>query len=71
MICTHYKNNTFIPRFMFLGVPQDAENATYIPADYLWYPNGTNDPKMTYILKNPRRLESRLPCHEGEYSGYD
>ena len=60
MICTHYKDNAFIPRFMFVGVPQDTKNTTYIPADYLWYPNGTNDPKLTYILKNPRKLESDL-----------
>ena len=69
MICTYYEDSAFIPRFMFVGVPlgEDAyseekpsSDTQYIPMDYLWYPNGTNDPKMTYILKNPRKLESDL-----------
>ena len=56
MICTHYKgDSTFIPKFVFVGIPIESN---YEPLDYLWYPNGTNDPKKTYILKNPINLES-------------
>jgi len=65
LICTHYKSDpSFIPRFTFVGVPlgdaayleeQPTMDTTYIPMDYLWYPSGTNDPKLTYILKNPRQ----------------
>ena len=59
MICNHYRDPQFIPRFMFVGVPlgDSGESVnleqTYVPIDYLWYPNGTNDPKKTYILNNP------------------
>jgi len=58
MICTYYKDNAFIPKFMFVGIQMDSES--YIPIDYLWYPNGTNDPKMVYILKNPIKLETDM-----------
>lgn len=66
MVCTHYQDDSaFIPRFVFFGVPL-GENAyseekptldtQYVPMDYLLYPNGTNDPKMTYVLNNPRKV---------------
>ena len=65
MVCTYYKEDpAFIPRFTFFGVPlgeaayseeKPELSATYVPMEYLWYPNGTNDPKMTYVLNNPKK----------------
>jgi hypothetical protein len=45
---------------------------TYIPNDWLWYPNGTNDPKMTYILNNPKKVltqpDLRFVSSDGSYA---
>ena len=68
MICTYYKNPIFLPKFTFVGIPlqnsyseeDPAVNTKYMPIDHLWYPNGTNDPKKSYILKNPIKLESDI-----------
>ena len=82
MICTYYKTDSaFIPRFTFVGIPQgDAAyledipniNLTYIPIDWLWYPTGSNDPKLTYILNNPRKVLSepdlRFVGADGSYA---
>jgi hypothetical protein len=82
MICTHYKNQPeFIPRYVFVGVPlgdvayseeKPTNDISYIPIDWLWYPTGTNDPKLTYILKNPRRTlkepDVRFVSSDGSYS---
>jgi hypothetical protein len=82
LICANYPNDgAFIPRFMFVGIPLgDAAyseesptiNTTYIPLEWLWYPQDTNDPKMTYILNNPRRVltepDLRFVSADGSYS---
>lgn len=82
LICTHYASDpAFIPRFTFVGVPLGEEayseesptlNSTYIPIDWLWYPSGTNDPRMTYILNNPRKTltepDLRFVTSDGSYS---
>ncbi len=83
MICAFYKNDaTFLPRFMFVGVPvgdaaYDDKNpevdTLYLPIDYLWYPNGTNDPKQTYRLKHPSRAigsepDIRFITSDGSYA---
>jgi hypothetical protein len=82
LICTHYENDpAFIPRFTFVGVPlgeaaysEEAPtlDSTYIPIDWLWYPSGTNDPKMTYILNNPRKVlkepDLRFVTSDGSFS---
>jgi hypothetical protein len=82
MICTYYKNQPeFIPQFVFVGVPLGDEaysdeipsnNISYIPIDWLWYPTGTNDPKLTYVLKDPRRTlkepDTRFVSSDGSYS---
>jgi hypothetical protein len=82
MICTYYENDSaFIPRFTFVGVPLGEEayseeiptmDTSYIPLDWLWYPNGTNDPKMTFILNNPRKIllnpDMRFVTSDGSYS---
>lgn len=63
LICAFYENDpTFLPRFTFVGIPLDDAayeetmpglDTRYHPIDYLWYPNGTNDPTKTYELKHP------------------
>ena len=83
MICASYENDaTFLPRFMFVGVPvgdaaYDDKNfeldTLYLPIDYLWYPNGTNDPKQTYRLKHPSRVigsepDNRFVTSDGSYA---
>lgn len=83
MICAFYENDpTFLPRFMFVGVPVgDAAyndknpelDTLYLPIDYLWYPNGTNDPKQTYRLKHPSRAigsepDNRFVTSDGSYA---
>ena len=81
MICNHYEGDTgFIPRFTFVGVPLNApyseENpsigATYIPLDWLWFPTDSNDPKMTYVLNNPRKVltqpDMRFIGSDGSYA---
>ena len=81
MICSHYEGDiSFIPRFTFVGVPLNEpyseENpsvvATYVPLDWLWFPNDTNDPKMTYILNNPRKVltqpDMRFISSDGSYA---
>lgn len=64
-LCAYYDSDlSFIPRFTFIGVKigddaytDDIPNleTTYLPIDYLWYPSGTNDPKLAYILNSPRK----------------
>jgi hypothetical protein len=81
MICSHYEGDAaFIPRFTFVGVPLNEpyseENpslaTTYIPLDWLWFPTDSNDPKMTYILNNPRRVltqpDMRFISSDGSYA---
>jgi hypothetical protein len=82
IICNYYeKDPAFIPRFTFVGIPlgdkaYSEENptldTTYIPIDWLWFPNDTNDPKMTYILNNPRKTlnnpDLRFISSDGSYS---
>jgi hypothetical protein len=81
MICNHYEGDTgFMPRFTFVGVPLNEpyseENpsitATYIPLDWLWFPSDSNDPKMTYILNNPRKVltqpDMRFISSDGSYA---
>jgi hypothetical protein len=81
MICSHYEGNTaFMPRFTFVGVPinepYSEENpsitATYIPLDWLWFPTNSNDPTMTYILNNPRKVltqpDMRFISSDGSYA---
>jgi len=81
MICNYYEGDTgFIPRFTFVGVPLNEpyseENpsiaATYIPLDWLWFPSDSNDPKMTYILNNPRKVltqpDMRFISSDGSYA---
>jgi hypothetical protein len=80
-ICAHYNDPAFIPRFVFVGVPigDDAYStekptlaSNYIPLEWLWYPTDTNDPKATYILKNPRKTltepDMRFVTAEGSYA---
>ena len=72
---------SYLPRFTFVGVPvgEDAysedppsETTTYVPMDYLWYPQNTNDPYSTYQLANPiQALEQgdlRFVSSDGSYS---
>jgi hypothetical protein len=81
-ICAFYENDpTFLPRFMFVGVPLGEAaydeympelNVLYLPIDYLWYPNGTNDPKQTYQLKHPllalEKPDYRFVTSDGSYA---
>lgn len=71
LICNNYNGDSkFIPRFLFVGIPVTGEEddeepsmeTAYQAMDFLWYPMGTNDPKKTYRLKNPRKtlVESDL-----------
>ena len=65
MICAYYQpDTTFLPRFTFVGVPMGEsaystvlppQETTYLPIDYLWYPSGSNDAKLTYKLKHPKK----------------
>ncbi len=82
LVCAYYENDpSFIPRFTFIGVPlgdaaySDATptlQSTYIPLDWLWFPTDTNDPKMTYILNNPRKTmtepDLRFISSDGSYA---
>jgi hypothetical protein len=82
LICAYYEEDaTFLPRFMFVGIPLgDAAyeetvpslDTTYHPIDYLWYPNGTNDPTMTYALSHPVRTltkpDMRFVTSSGSYA---
>lgn len=82
LICAHYENDAaFIPRFTFVGVPlgdaayseeSPSLDSTYIPLDWLWYPPDSNDPKMTYILNNPKKTLSqpdlRFISSDGSYA---
>ena len=75
MICEFYKNDpSFLPRFMFVGVPLGKPaydeyapelDVLYLPIDYLWYPNGTNDATQTYQLKHP--LEALLNTPDNRF----
>lgn len=60
LVYNHYQEPSFLPRFLFMGIPTVAkmtENPTqdtqYLPADFLWYPIGNNDPANTFHLANP------------------
>jgi len=82
MIYSYYDGQyEFIPRFTFIGVPMGEEayeedvptlDSMYIPLDWLWYPTDSNDPKMTYILKNPRKAllqpDLRFISSDGSYA---
>jgi hypothetical protein len=82
LICNHYASDpAFIPRFTFVGVPlgeaayseeSPSMDTTYIPLDYLWFPTDSNDPKMTYILNNPRKVltqpDLRFVSSDGSYA---
>lgn len=82
LLCAHYESDTsFIPKFTFIGVKIGDDTYTddsptletkYVPIDYLWYPSGTNDPRMTYILSNPRKAlvepDMRFVTADGSYS---
>lgn len=82
LICNHYSSDpSFIPRFTFIGIPMgDAaylddvptQDTTYIPLEWLWFPQNTNDPKMTYVLSNPiktlKQPDLRFVSSDGSYS---
>jgi hypothetical protein len=82
LICHHYSSDpAFIPRFTFVGVPlgdnayseeTPALDSKYIPIDWLWFPQNTNDPKMTYILNNPIKTlvepDLRFVTTDGSFS---
>ena len=82
LICNHYESDpAFIPRFTFIGVPlgeaaysegKPSLDSTYIPLEWLWFPTDSNDPKMTYVLNNPRRVltqpDLRFVSSDGSYS---
>ncbi len=74
-------NSIFLPKFLFMGIVigEDSysesmpnEESKYIPADFLWYPKGTNDPKKTYILRPPNINlnigDSRFVTSTGDFS---
>lgn len=55
-------DSTFLPPYLFVGyrVKNDvySDHAPtmedeFIPLDYLWYPNGNEDPNQTYHLRHP------------------
>jgi hypothetical protein len=82
LICNHYESDpAFIPRFTFVGVPlgeaayseeKPTMDSTYIPLDWLWFPTDSNDPKMTYVLNNPRKVllepDLRFVSSDGSYA---
>jgi hypothetical protein len=82
LICAYYKDDaTFLPRFTFVGIPLDDAvyqttnptiDTTYHAIDYLWYPNGTNDPTKTYALQHPLRTltqpDMRFVTSSGAYA---
>lgn len=82
LICNHYSSDpAFIPKFTFVGVPlgeaayseeTPSLDTTYIPLDWLWFPTDSNDPKLTYILNNPRKVltepDLRFVSSDGSYS---
>jgi hypothetical protein len=82
LICNHYASDpAFIPRFTFIGVPLGEEayseeapsiDTKYIPLDWLWFPTDSNDPKMTYILNNPKKVltqpDLRFVSSDGSYA---
>ena len=82
LLCAHYESDpSFIPRFTFIGVKIGEDSYTdeppamdtkYVPIDYLWYPSGTNDPRQTYILSNPRKAlvepDLRFVTADGSYA---
>jgi hypothetical protein len=80
-VCSHYNDPAFLPRFVFAGVPlgevaysteKPSLASSYIPLEWLWYPTDTNDPKATYVLKNPRKTltepDLRFVTSEGSYA---
>jgi hypothetical protein len=80
-VCSHYNDPAFIPRFIFAGVPigetaystdEPTLDSKYLPLEWLWYPTDTNDPKKTYVLKNPRKTltepDLRFVTAEGSYA---
>ena len=82
LICAFYKDDsTFLPRFTFVGIPLDNTvyqttpptiDTKYHPIDYLWYPNGTNDPTMTFALQHPlltlTQPDMRFVTSKGAYT---
>ncbi len=77
MIYNYYKDSTFIPKFTFVGIPNQNEeqpnmDTLYEAIDYLWYPIGTNDPKNRYKLKNPiknlKNPDMRFVTSDGNYA---
>ena len=61
LVYNHYQEPSFLPRFIFMGIPDTAmeamqnptEDTQYLPVDFLWYPIGNNDPANTFHLANP------------------
>lgn len=82
LICNHYFGDSkFIPRFLFVGIQNTFQNdmnqnptmdLLYQPMEYLWYPMGSNDPKKSYYLKNPRKTltepDLRFVTEDGSYA---
>jgi hypothetical protein len=82
LICTHYESDSaFIPKFIFVGVPLGEAayseevpslDSNYIPLEWLWFPTDSNDPKMTYVLNNPRKVlkqpDMRFVSSDGSYA---
>jgi hypothetical protein len=82
MLCYHFRqDSSFIPRFVFVGIPKENPyseeaptiNTEYVSIDYLWYPTGTNDPTQTYSLLHPLKAlleggDKRFVSRDGTYT---
>jgi hypothetical protein len=78
MICAANPDNpAFIPRFTFVGIPQNGSSTptidtTYLPIDYLWYSNESHDPSQSYIMAHPLKAlaegDERFVTSDGSYA---
>ena len=55
-------NAMYLPPYLFIGIrlhDKEFSNVApsmddeFLPLDYLWYPNGSDDPNLTYLLRHP------------------
>ena len=55
----------FLPKFTFVGIPEDD---SFIPLEYLWYSHETNSANDTFKLADPTKLKADGRFDKDEYS---
>lgn len=75
LIYNHFKKAEYLPRFLFVGIPQEtgtepSPQTKYIPIDFLWYPSGANKETDTIQLSNPMIYYSdqRFVTRDGSFA---